>query len=628
MSDQVPLPDDQKRQQVRDAMRGLREEAGLPPAEGLENAGIDLYVGKGDSRPLPQVLVTQLADILRRSKKLFRHGSDLKTVNEGTGEMDKMTAHRFVTWLPNTVGVVCHAGKKIDPATGTETFQLSSMSIEQASLMLASHELQTLMPEIKTVNLVPMPVFRKRKDDRGLPALEWLGPGYDAQTKSFTVHGCPVIDHSLDGMEAAQEIFDLLKWFDWSDKDPETGVANRMAAHVAAMVTALARYLYTGKAPFFLYQSNLEGSGKGALIKFAMKYVFRTFGAANIDFRDKPELKKTLNTKARAGDQYAFFDELPEDLEIRDQLLAAWLTEETWEFRGMGQDDKIAKPDITKVITIGAVNRGRVNRNIGRRTVFIDLQPHQEAKERKLPANAVKLDSDFFNDTARLDRLLNCVAAMIRLWDEQGRPRTKDREIESFEVWSHVVPSIVETAGLGRALVPFEAPGSGDDDSRMMHKLARAVIDTFCFETVTNSQTGRTERKSLEAATVSMREIVRTARVHGLFVERLGTVEMVYEMLKQRKHTWRDVEEVVQEEMLGGQATTRLREPNEKEKLLQAAEFLDSKGDMSGSTWGKHFAKLAPDNRYFTSSCGVVYKFGERGASKVSRFVLRRQRGV
>jgi len=598
--------------------------------EGLENAGWELFVGKGDSRPAPQEMIPKLADYLRRSKKLFNRGGRLVTINESTGEMEVMTAHTFVTWVPNTVGIVTHAGKKTDSDTGKERFVISALSVEQASLALASQEMRTMMPEIREVNLVPMPVFREELDERdnalrkGFKKIEWLEPGYDAQTKSFTIHGCPHIDHSWECMEAADWTWKVYRTFDWSDKDADLR-SNRMAVHVALQVTCLARYLFDGKAPVFMYNSNLEGSGKGALISAALRPVFRVIGPSTIDPSDRAELLKTLNTKAESGDAYVFGDEMPEDREINNQHLARWTTATIWEKRGMGQDSKITKSDITKMITIFAVNRGRMNRNIARRTLLADLYPHQEAKDRKLPEGATRLDERFFSKQENVDKLLSATAALIRLWDECGRPGTKDGCLPSFEGWSEVVPGIVECAGLGRPLAPFEAPGAGDDDSRQMNKLARAVIDTFCFELASVPGTEQKVKRVLDSATVTMREIVRTARYHGLFVERLSTIDQVKEMLNERKgFKWREVEEIVQSDMMGGEGSVSLRDPTDAEKRQQAAEFLDSSGDMSGSAWGKFFRKMAMDERHFTSSCGVVFQFGERGASKASRFVLRR----
>jgi len=437
-SNEPTPPDDPKLRQVARNLRDLQEEAGVPLSDEDALSAADIYVGKGDSRPVPQTLISDLAAMLRRRGGLYRRGRDLVTINEGTGEMEPMDTHAFVSWVPMVAGIVTHCGKKIDKTTGREQFELSSLSVEQAKLILASHEMRAKMPEIRTVNLVPMPVYRDKLDDRGFKVIEWLEPGYDAQTKSFTVHGGPQIDFSLDGLEAAEWMFKIVKTFEWSDKMPD-GRSNRMAVHFALMVTCLARYLFAGKSPAFLYGSNLEGSGKGALMRMAMMPVFRIMGSTTIDPSDKVELLKTLNTKAASGDPYILADEMPEGCEIRNQHLARLLTENIWEFRGMGQDKAITKVDITKLITVFAGNRVTVNRNLNRRIMHVDLFPHQEARDRVLPADAVLLDDAFFEDERNLDKLLSCVAAMIRYWDEMGRPVSRDRDIPSFGGWSQIV---------------------------------------------------------------------------------------------------------------------------------------------------------------------------------------------
>lgn len=620
--DPQPL-EDPKLQRVAENLRGLHDAAGVPPPESTRLTGASVYVGTEGSRPPIQTLIQNIAELLR-NRGLYRRGRDIGTVNEGTGEFEVISPHTFCSWVPMTAGITPHKGYKTDQASGKDVMLIADLSVEQARLILQSHELRAKVPEIVHVNLVPLPVYRDELDERddprrkGFRKIEWLEPGYDAPTKSFTVHGGPMIDHKWDGLAAAEWLLSLYRTFPWSDQE-ESGISNRMAVHIACSVTAVARHLFLGKAPFFFYHSNLEGSGKGALVRAALLPVFRKAGPDDIDLADTKELRNVLNTKAGCGASFVWAEELPENWTLNDRQLARWATTETWPFRPMGQNKEMCNADITKMLTVIASNRMTVDRNLQRRVLHADLFPHQEAKERKLPEGTQMLDSAFFADEKNLDKLLSAACSLIRHWDDVGRPQSKDRELESFEDWSRVVPGIVENMGLGRPLVEFVAAGSGDDDSRVMKRLVTKVIDAHCFTGV-----GPT-RKTLDAVTVTMRDIVRTARLNDLFVDRLGALDQVSDDLQGKKgHKWREVEDVGEETLLPDPNEPKgkaMREPNDDEKRLQAAEWLDQ---ATGSSWGKFFRRMAVDERWFLSSCGVAFKFGERGASKTSRFVLRK----
>lgn len=615
----APLPN-KDLDRVAENLRTLAMEAGVTLPDVQARTAMSVYVGRGENRPPPQDLIRDLVPKLMvcslRGNGLYRHGDRLVTIDDGTGKLRPMDAHRFVSWVPNTCGIVPFWDRETDKENGKEKLKVSSLTVDQAKLILASDELLVKMPEIVAVNMVPMPVWRNELDERGQEArkgfkkLAWLEPGYDKESKTFTVRTAPEIDFSMTLADAAEYLHDLFRWFPWSDATAARG-SDRLAMHVALGVTCLARYLYAGKAPAFLYTSNLPGSGKGALIKAAMWPVFRRIGSSSLDSADKPELLKTLNTKASGGDPYIVADEMPQDRQINNQQIARFITERVWEFRGMGQDTAMKKCDITKTLMVFAGNRVTVDHNLNRRFIHVDLYPHESANERVLPEDVVLLGDPFFDDEANLNKLLSAYAALIRGWDEGGRGMTRDRPIESFEDWSKVVGSVVEYSGLGRPLLRIEVEGAGDDDSRAMKKLTALVIDRHCF----TERDGK--RIALDAAVVTMREIVAIARLHDLFTDKLGTVEMVVEELE-GKRGWKWKEIFVKGDGIRADAH---REPYESEKRLQAAGWMSQ---SVGSAWGKFWSKQAVDNQHRRSSCGVAYVFGDRAASKTSAFTLKR----
>lgn len=616
-------PRDKKLEQLAANLRPLHEAAGVPMPDGGNLRAPCIYVGAEGSRPAIQDLILQMTDLVR-TRGLYKRHDVIGIIDEANGKFKPMTAHSFCSWIVLNAGISPHKGIDIDKETGAERLKKSDLGVEQARLILASEELLAKLPEIEYVNKVQLPVWREELDERDNPArkgfkkMELLEPGYDAQTKTFTVHSAPAVDESIDSLEAAEYLLALFKTFDWSDKEA-SGVANRMAVHLSCALTTVSRYLYHGKSPFFIYVSNLEGSGKGALVRAALLPVFRRAGPDDIDLGDPKELRNVLNTKAGVGSPFLWVEELPENWNLNDKNLARWATTEMWPFRPMGQNREMMEADITKMQTVVAANRITVDRNIGRRSLMADLFPMQEAAEKKLPEGTQLLSAEFFADPENLNKLLSCYIALLRGWDDAGRPKSKDRSLESFEGWSEIVPAVIECMNLGSPLVPFVAAGSGDDDSRQMKRLVQMVIDRSCFSEV------RGQRTPLAAVTVTMKDIVRIARENDLFVERLGALDQIYDDLNAKKgHKWKDVVDTRDAELIDddeGPSWPSMRDPTDAEKRSQAAEYIDEK---VGSAWGKFFRRQAVDERPFLSTCGIAYKFGDRGSSRKSQFVLRR----
>lgn len=609
--------EDAKIIQFAGAIRGMQETAGVEVPDVVALSALELWVGAEKKRPPVQNFVRELASLVK-ARGLYVKGKDIGTVNERTGEFEIMTPHELVTWVPQVAGIVLVRGREMIDETGKTKIIEGEIGVEMARVFLASKEVRSTLPVIEHVNRVPMPVMRRSTlDERGRPLIELLKPGYDAETKTFTCHADVKIDEEIDELQAAHWLFTIAKTFDWSQKD-ETGRSDRMAVHFACMLTAFCRHLFAGKSPFFHYNSNLEGSGKGALVKWVLMPVYRTCGAVTLDPSDRTELLKMLDTKASAGEEYIWADEMPDGILLKELHLARWATSRIWEMRPMGQNKQVGKHDITKVMTIISANRVRTDRNIGRRTLTADLFPHQAANERQLPEDVVMLDDAFFDDQANLDKTLSCLWALVRAWDELGRKTTVDRALESFEGWSRVIPPIVEATGLGRPLARFEMAGSGDDDTREMKKLATLIIEKYC-----RSKDAEGREVWSKARVVTMKEIVKTARLNGIFTERLWTVDAVMEELKGKtKYKWKPVP-VLNDD--GTQATEidgkpMFNDPTEDDMREQAAEWLDQ---SLGSKWGFFFRKMAVVGHWFTAGNGIVYQFGKRETdSKGSSFDL------
>ena len=120
-----------------------------------------------------------------------------------------------------------------------------------------------------------------------------------------------------------------------------------------------------------------------------------------------------------------------------------------------------------------------------------------------------------------------------------------------------------------------------------------------------------------------MRDVIRVARVSGLFQDVLGSLEQIQRDLEERvamkKFRWKPVHEEVTPEAEDDVTFFRERDPNAEECRLQAAEWTDKSMD---STWAKRFRKSAVAGQYFIGRDDRVYEFGDRCASRKSKFVL------
>lgn len=106
---------------------------------------------------------------------------------------------------------------------------------------------------------------------------------------------------------------------------------------MAAMFSVFASLLFPGKAPMFLWNANMPGSGKSRLGKLAFWNVYGEAAASMSDIEQRDKFREELNTKAQSYAPYVFFDDV--DLggrTFRSSDLNRWLTNDTWSCRILG----------------------------------------------------------------------------------------------------------------------------------------------------------------------------------------------------------------------------------------------------------------------------------------------------
>jgi hypothetical protein len=590
---------------LADKLRALHETADVPlPDEAARTAAV-LYVGSEKLRPPPYKLADELGKLIAGKELLFMRAGVIVTIDPMSGECEPMEPHTFVTWVVQRAGIVLMKGRTTDEDTGKIKIVEGDLGVDLARVILASPNFRVRLPVVESINRVRMPVWRdaldERKDERrkGFKKLHLLPEGYDAQTKTFTCLGLHYRE-DLDPAEAIQWLNKLIRYFQWGDE------ARSKAVWVQYFITLFCQGLFIGKAPFGLFVSNLPGSGKSKLAQLCIEPVVGpSTSPSGWNVEDKQETRKELDAAAQDFSHYMWFDDV-DRIKVRSTDLNRWITSKTWTCRVLGTGRRFH--GVLRAMTIMTGNGLTVDDNLDRRTLWVDLFARMKSSDRPIEPDRIELNEAFFENEEMIKMCLAVQWAMVRWWDECWRPTTKQRFIEGFESWSAVVGSIVEACGFSKGLARYEAPDGGDVEGREWKILATALIDEFCIA------------RSANKAEVTMRDVIRVARQNGLFQDVLTSLDQVMRDLEERvalkKFKWR---QVMDEDGDGAELGFKERDPTPEECRHQAAEWTDKSMD---STWAKRFRKSAVAGQYFPGRDGRLYEFGDRCASRQSKFVL------
>ncbi|GAA5139323.1 hypothetical protein GCM10023213_19820 [Prosthecobacter algae] len=603
MSDE--LPTDDTLEEMAERLRPMHELADVTLPDEAAKAAPTLYVGTEKSRPPAYRLADELGKLIGGKQMLFLRNDIIVTIDPVTGSCREMTPHEFVTWVVQRAGVILIKGRTTDDDGKSKIIE-GDLGVDLARVILASPNFRLKLPIVEAINRVRMPAFRDELDERdnlkrkGFKKLVLLAEGYDAHTRTYTLMGGH-FQADLDPDVATAWLAHLLRDFQWGDETRSRSV------FVQFFITLFCRSLYIGRAPFGVFVSNLPGSGKSKLAQLCIEPVEGAVGApSGWNIEDKQETRKEMDAAAQDFASYLWFDDV-DRIKVRSTDLNRFVTSKTWACRVMGTSQRFKGSLRALVLMTG--NGLTVDDNLERRTLWVDLFARMKASERPIAADRIELNEQFFEDESNMKHCLAVMWSMVRHWDESGRPRTKQRSIEGFDSWCEVVASIADCCGFWKGLAPYEAPDGGNQEGREWKVLATALIDEYCIA------------KKADKAEVTMRDVIRTARLHGLFQDVLGSLDQVMTDLDERvglkKWKWKEVADPEYDEEEVGSFPTR--EPTEADKRRQAAEWTDKSMD---STWAKRFRKSAVAGQFFQGKDGRMYEFGDRGASRKSKFVL------
>jgi hypothetical protein len=258
--------------------------------------------------------------------------------------------------------------------------------------------------------------------------------GYDPETgllleptgRLAVVPACPTLKDALAAGDALLEVV--------SDFPFESPV--HRAAWLAALLTPLARFAFTGPAPLFLVDANVRGAGKGLLLDCISRIVTGEPFTIAAYTSDEDELRKRITSLALAGDRLVLFDNL--EGRFGNAVLDAALTGTAWKDRVLGVNRMAEAPLYMTWYATG--NNVAVAADTARRICHCRLESPEERPEER---------SEFRHPDllewvgANRGQLLAAALTILRAYCAAGRPDKGLSPWGSFEGWSRLVRSAV-----------------------------------------------------------------------------------------------------------------------------------------------------------------------------------------
>ena len=263
--------------------------------------------------------------------------------------------------------------------------------------------------------------------------------GYDAQTGLYYAPAGRVDD--VPGNPSSRDIRAAIAALDEVICDfPFESDAHR-SGWFAALLTPLARFSFAGPSPLFLADANVRAAGKTLLIETIGYLITGRPMTVSTFTGDQDEMRKRITALAIAGDRLVLLDNLTG--QIRNPVLDAALTSETWQDRLLGVNRTISAPML--MVWYASGNNCSLFSDTARRTCRIRLESPEENPERR--------DNFRHPDLvgwvqANRPRLLAAALTILRGFHSAGRPDQGLAAWGSYAGWSGMVRNAVDWAGL------------------------------------------------------------------------------------------------------------------------------------------------------------------------------------
>jgi len=263
-------------------------------------------------------------------------------------------------------------------------------------------------------------------------------PGYDAATGILYAPSIefPVVpeEPGIDEAKAAAALLADL-FVDFPFRSP----AHRSAA-IAALLTPLASYAFSGPKPLFLFDANVAGAGKGKCVAIVSEVVQGRPMAVMAPTEDDEEARKRIMAIALSGEPLTLIDNIEGTL--GGPAMDAAITGQEVSDRLLGSTAMVRMPLVTTWYATG--NNVALKGDMQRRVVHVRLESPEAHPEDRRGFKHENVES-----YARQNRgALVCAAlTMMRAY------RLSDRPVEispwgSFAGWSDLVRASIVWCGL------------------------------------------------------------------------------------------------------------------------------------------------------------------------------------
>ena len=493
------IDDTGRMQQAMDAMG--------PVAAGL---GVDIAVQTGTAgRPTATVLnvlrpileVCNEVGQLVRNEGLYLRGERVVTI-EADGAEKEMDEKRFISFLPR----FCVVSRGKDEDGAPKRIDLSS---KRAGEILASDAFRALLPRVTRILPARLPVYTA--DGKGV---RLLARGYDSEHHVFVTSDAPEVEEMCVD-DAIAYWRGLYRGFPWGDS------GRSLAAQISAQVGMFVQMFFPDamSVPLFFWNANLEGSGKSILAEMALAPIYGT--PITTDFGQGEEFVKELAAKAFGFSSYLFLDDL--DGFIKSQTLNRWVVQAKWGARRMHSHD--TRDVDKKCMTLITGNRATLSDDLVRRMVLVDLFSEKTAADRLAERDSDKeITSPWLAKRKTRTKMLSALWAMVRYWAEEGMPDAP-RRMASFVDWTNVVGGIVHQCGFGDPFAPAQLADAGDKWQTEWMALFSAVVRKF--------------QPTKDGVSIPLPEWCAVAREAGLYVEKLGELELTVMHMDDNPRLWK-----------------------------------------------------------------------------------------
>jgi len=409
----------------------------------------------------------ELGEEIAASVGMFLRGEDVVEIStDSTDELvgthfEVLAANSFVTAIEAHVQV----GHLSGDDAGARVFVPQSISEKAGRIALASKFFRKPLPRIRRILDGPVPmlcadgeiVYPKTGFDPGFET--WLDPGAPKLERLEFEEAVDILDEVLAGPERGG--------FWWKD--------NQSRAHaLARLVTPFVRGLMDWqKCPVWIINGNVSGVGKDTFASLVhVVYTGRESTGAPLDKQSDDELRKRITSLLRGGARFIHLANLKGHIDF-PSLEAATDNSGVWEDRVLGQSH--ARKFRNEAEYSLSANNASWTPDLERRSRHISLHCPLE-----VPGSHQFRHPDVLR-MIRQNRplILSALAALVRRWDEQGRPDSPS-PFPSFPMWGRVVGGILESCGFpDPCLLQKQGPTGGDAQTVAMTQFFRLAFEEF-----------------------------------------------------------------------------------------------------------------------------------------------------